>query len=183
MDCRIPGFSVLQHSRLLCPASSPRVCSNLCPLSQWRHPAIKSSVIPFSSCLLFVSASGSFLISRLFWSQSQSIGASASLLPKNIQRWFPLGWFDLLANQGTLRVFNNAVEKHQLSAFFKAQLSHPYVTTGNTIALTIWNLVNKTMSLLFNMLSKFLIAFLQRNKHLFIPWMHSSLTVILESKK
>ena len=174
----------LQHSRLLCPASSPRVCSNSCPLSQWHHPTIKSSVIPFS-CLQSVSVSRSFLISQPFSLHSQSIGASASLLPNNIQRWFPLGLTGLISLQTNRlsRVFNNTVWKHHHSAFFKAQLSHPYMTTGNTIALTIWNLVNKAMSLLFNMLSMFLIAFLQRNKHLFISWLHCSLTVILESKK
>ena len=106
-SCSIASDSLwphgLQHARLSCSSLSPRVCSNSCPLSQWCHPAIISSVILFSSCLLSVSVSGSFLISWLFWSQSQSIGASASLLPKNIQRWFPSGWFDLLANQGTLK--------------------------------------------------------------------------------
>ena len=82
----------LQHARLTYPSPSPRACSKSCPLSQWCHPTISSSVIPFSSCLQSFPASGSFpIMSRLFASGDQSIGASASVLPINIQDWFPLG--------------------------------------------------------------------------------------------
>ena len=83
----------LQHARFPCPSPSPRVCSNSCPLSQWYHPTISSSVIPFSSCLQSFPASGSFPMSWLSASGGQSIGASASasVLPVNIQGWFPLG--------------------------------------------------------------------------------------------
>ena len=81
----------LQHARLPCPSPSPEVCSDSCPLSRWCHPTVSSSVVPFSSCLLSFPASGSFLMSPLFASDGQSIGASASvsLLPTNIQDWFP----------------------------------------------------------------------------------------------
>ena len=86
----------LQHSRLPCPSLSPRVCSNSCPLSQWYHPTISSSVVPFSSCPQSFLASGSFPMTRLFKSGGQSIGASASVLPVNIQGWFPLELTDLV---------------------------------------------------------------------------------------
>ena len=96
----------LQHARPPCPSPSPGACSNSCPLSQWCHPAISSSVIPFSSCLQSFPASGSFLTSWLFTSGGQSIGASASasVLPMNIQDWFPLGWTGWISLlQGTLK--------------------------------------------------------------------------------
>ena len=79
----------LEHARLPCPSSTPRACSNSCPLSRWCHPTISSSAVPFSSCLQSFPASGSFLMSWLFESGGQSIGASASVLPMNIQDWFP----------------------------------------------------------------------------------------------
>ena len=84
----------LQHARLPCPSPSPGVCSNSCPLSRWCHPTISSSAIPFSSCLPSFPASGSFPMSRLFASDGRSTGgsASASVLPMNIQGWFPLDW-------------------------------------------------------------------------------------------
>ena len=232
----------LQHARLVCPSLSPRVCSNSCPLSWWCHLTISSSVASLSSCPQYFPASGSFLIIRLFESGSQSIGASASVLPVNIQGWFAfssvqslshvrlfatpwiaalpaslsitnsrssprltsiesvmpsshlilcrpllllplippsirvfsnestlrirwpkywsfsfsiipskeipglifrLDWLDLLAVQGTLK---SLLQHHsskpsilQRSAFFIVQLSHPYMTTGKTIALTEWS--------------------------------------------
>ena len=84
----------LQYDKLSCPSLTPRACSNLCPLSQWCHPTISSSVVPFSSCLQSFPASRSFLMSRLFASGGQSTGTStsASALPMNIQNWFPLDW-------------------------------------------------------------------------------------------
>ena len=85
---RPPG---LQHTTVPCPSSSPGVCSNSCPLSQWSHPTISSSLTYFSSCPQSFSASGTFPVSQLFTSGGQSIGASASVLPMNIQDWFPLG--------------------------------------------------------------------------------------------
>ena len=85
----------LQHARLPCPSPSPRVRSNSCPPSQWCCPTISSSVVLFFSCLQSCPASGSFPMSQLFSSGGQSIGASASVLLKNIQDWFPLGWTGL----------------------------------------------------------------------------------------
>ena len=89
-----------QHARLPCPSSSPRVCSNACPLSRWCHPTISSSVISFSSCLQSFPASGSFPMSLLFPLGGQSIGASASasVLLMNIQGWFPLRLTDLVSS-------------------------------------------------------------------------------------
>ena len=89
----------LQHTRLLCPSLSPWGCSNSCPLSRWCHPTISSSVTHFSSCPQSFPASGLFQISQLFASSGQSIGASssASVLPMNIQGWFPLGWTGLIS--------------------------------------------------------------------------------------
>ena len=113
----------LQHARLPCPSPSPRACSNSCPSSQWCHPTILSSVIPFSSCLQSFTASGSFLMSRLLASGRQSIGASASVLPVNIQDWLPLGLTGLtsLQSKGLSEVFSNTTfQEHH---FFGAQPS------------------------------------------------------------
>ena len=110
----------LQHSRLPCPSLSPRACSNSCPSRRWCHPTISSSVVPFCSCLQSFPTSGSFPVSQFFASGGQSIGASASasVLPMNIQDWFPLGWTGLISLQskGLSRVFSNTiVQKHQFS--------------------------------------------------------------------
>ena len=119
---RPPG---LQHARPPCPSPAPRVYSNSCPLSQRCHPTISSSAIPFSSCFQSFPASESFQMSQLFTSGGQSIGvsASASVLPMNIQDWFPFGWtgWISLQSKGLSRVFSNtAIQKHQ---FFGAQRS------------------------------------------------------------
>ena len=107
-----------QHARPPCPSSTPGVHSNSCPLSQWCHPAISSSVIPFSSCPQSLPASESFPMSQLFASGGQSIGASASasVLPKNIQGWFPLGWTGLISLLST--VFSNTTFKSISSSTF-----------------------------------------------------------------
>jgi len=168
----------LQHTRLPCPSLFPRVCSNSGPLSRWCHPTVSSSVAPFSSCPQSFPASGSFPRSRLFSSGGQSIGASASasVLPMNIQGWFPLGLSGLifLQSTGLSRVFSSTtVRKHQ---FFSASLwsnSHIHTTTRKTIALTIQTLVSKVMSLFFNTLSRIVITFLPRSKCLLILWPHS----------
>ena len=114
-----------QHTRLPCPSPTPGVYPNSAPLSQWCHPSISSSVVPFSSCPRSFPASGSFQMSQLFASGGQSIGvsASASVLPVNTQDWSPLGWtgWISLQSKGLSRVFSNTtVQKHQ---FFRAQLS------------------------------------------------------------
>ena len=130
----------LQHAKLSCPSPSPGGCSNSCPLSQWCHPAISSSVIPVSSCLQSFPTSGSFLMSWLFASGSQNIGDSASVLPMNTQDWFPLGWAGWISLQSKglsslLQHHSSKVSILQRSAFFMVQLSHPYMTNGKTIAL------------------------------------------------
>ena len=113
-----------QHARPPCPSPTPGVHTDSCPSSRWCHPAISSSVVPFSSCPQSLSASESFPMSQLFIWGGQSIGvsASASVLPKNTQDWSPLGWTDWISLQSKRlsRVFSNtAVQKHQ---FFSAQL-------------------------------------------------------------
>ena len=151
----------LQHTRFCCPSPTPGAYSNSCPLSQLYHPTISSTVVPFSSHLQSFPASGSFPMSQFFASGGQSTGVSTStsVLPMNIQDWFSLGWtgFYLLAVQGTLK---SLLQQHsskasilQHSVFFIVQLSHPYMTTGKTIALTRQTFVGKVMSLLFNILS------------------------------
>ena len=115
----------LQHARLPCPPPTPGACSNSCPSSHWCHPTISSLIVSFS-CLQSFPASGSFPMSQFFESGGQSIGvsASASVLPMNIQDWFPLGWTDWISLQskGLSRVFSNTtVQKHQ---FFSTQLSY-----------------------------------------------------------
>ena len=130
-------------------------------------------------------------MSQVFASGGQSIGVSAStsVLPMNTQDRSPLGWtgWALLAVQGTLK---SLLQQHsskasvlQCSAFFRVQLSHPYMTTGKNIALTRWTFVGKVMSLLFNMLSRLVITFLPRSKHLLISWLQSPSAVILEPPK
>ena len=114
----------LQHARPSCPSPIPGVYSNSCPLSWWCHPTISSSVIPFSSCPQSFPASGSFQMSQFFASggQSNGVSSSASVLPMNIQDWFPLGWTGLISLQtkGFPRVLSNTtVQKHQNSSIRK----------------------------------------------------------------
>ena len=141
---------------------------------------------PFS-CLQSFLPSGSFQMSQLFTSGDQSTGVSASalVLPMNIHESFPLRLTGLISLQskGFSRVFSNTtVQKHQFFSTqpFIVQLLHPYMTTGNTIALTRQTFVSKVMSLLFNMLSRLVITFLPRSKHLLISWLQSPSAVILE---
>ena len=165
----------LQHTRLPCSSPSPGACSNSCPLSWWCHPTISSSVIPFSSCLsqhraLFQWVGSSHQVAKIMELQLQH----------QYFQWifrmisFRMDWFDL-AIQGILK---SLLQHHtskasvlQCSAFFMVQLSHPYMTTGKTTTLIIWTFVSKVMSLLFNTLSGFAIAFLPRSKCLLISWL------------
>ena len=145
----------LQHARLPCPSPTARVCSNSCPSSWWYHPTISSSAVPFSSCLQSSPTSGSFVMSQFFVSGGQSIGwsFSFSISPSNEYSGltsFRMDWLDLLAVQGTL---NSILQQHsskasilQRSAFFIVQLSHPYITTGKTIALTRQTFVGKVIN-------------------------------------
>ena len=178
MDCSMPGLP--GHHQL------PDLLK-LSPMSQWCHPITLSSVVPFSLCLEFSPASGSFQMSQFFTSGGQSTGVSAlaSVLPMNIQDRFPLGWtgWFSLQSKGLSSLLQHHSSKASIlwcSAFFIVQLSHPYMTIGETIALTRWIFVGKVMSLLLNMLSRLAIAFLPRSKCLLMLWLQSLSAVILE---
>ena len=180
----------LQLTRPPCPAPTPGGYSNSCPWSQWCHPAISSSVVPFSSHLQSFQASGFFPMNQFFTSGGQRL--ELQLQHQSCHEYsglisFRMDWFNLLAVQWTLK---SLLQRHSLkelilqcSDFMMVQLSHPYVTIGKTIALTIWTFVRKVTSLLFNMLSNFLRTFLPRSRHLWISWLQSPFTVILEPKK
>ena len=169
----------LQHARLHHPSLSPEVCSNSCPLSQWSHPTISSSVIPFFSCLQSFPASGSFPMSQLLTSSGQSIGVSASapVLTMNIQGWIPLGLTGLISllSKRLSRVFSSTtVRKRQFFSTQHSLSSNSHIHTwllGKTIALTIQTFVSEVMALLFNTLSRFVIAILPRSKLLLISWL------------
>ena len=133
-----------QHARHPCPSQTPGVHSNSFPSSQWYHPAVSSSVIPFSSCLQSLPASEAFPVSQLFtWDgQSTRVSALASFLPKKSQGWSPSEWTGWISLQSK-GLFKSLLQHHSSkasillrSAFFTVQLSHPYMTTGKTIALT-----------------------------------------------
>ena len=178
----------LQHTRPPRPSPTPGVHSDSCPSSQWCHPAISSSVVPFSSCPQSLPASESFPMSQLFAWGGQCF--SFSIIPsKEIPGLisFRMDWLDLLAVQGTLR---SLLQHHSLKAsilwhsvFFTVQFSHPYMTTGKTIALTRQTFVGKVVPPLLNMLSRLVISFLPRSKHLLISWLQSPSAVILEPQK
>ena len=175
-DCSTPGFPV--HHKL------PEFTHSR-PSSQWCQPTISSSAIPFSSRLQSFSASGSFQMRQFFTSGGQSIGISFNISPSNEYSGlisFRMDWLDLLAVQGTLKSLlqhhSSKASVLRCSAFFMVQLSHPYVITRKTITLTRQTFVGKVMSLLFNMLSRLVIGFLPRSKHLFISWLQSPSAVI-----
>ena len=208
LSCSVMSDSLwpheLQHTRLPCLSPTPGTCSNSCPLSQWCHPTISSSVIPFSSCLQSFPAWGSFPMSQFFASLlcskvlcnesvlyfGQSIGASASasVLPMNTQGWFPLcliGWISFQVKG--LSKSSPTPQFKSINSLVLTFLYSPNLTTIDdyckSIALTIWTFVGKVMSLLFNTLSRLVIAFLPRSKHLLISWLQSPSAVILEPKK
>ena len=137
----------LQKTRLLCPPPSPQVCSNSCPLRQWCYLTISSSAAPFFFCLLSFPVSESFPVSGLFASGGQSIGASASVLPMNIQGWFPVGLTSLISMKSTgfSRVFSITTnQKHQ---FLVLSLYGPSLTQGivnNWYFITNVSLMNRT---------------------------------------
>ena len=141
MDCSMPGFHV--HHQL------PELALTQFPLSRWCHPTFLSSVIPFSSCFQTFPTSVPFLMSWLFASGGQSIGASVWVLPMNIQDWFPLGLTGLISLQSKVlcRVFSNTtVEKHQFSGTQPSLWSNSHIDTrllGKPIALTRWTFVAK----------------------------------------
>ena len=178
----------LQHTSLPCPSPTPRVHSNSCLFSRWRHPTISSChpllllLSIFPSIRVFSNELALHIRWPKYWSYSFSISPSneySGLIS------FRIHWFDLFAVQGTLK---GLLQHHnwitsilQCSAFFTVQLSHPYVTTGKTITLTRRTFVGKVMCLLYNILSGFVIAFLPRSRCLF-SWLQSPSAVILEPK-
>ena len=181
----------LQHARLPCPSLSPGVCLSSCPLSQWCHPTSSSSSHPllflpsvFPSIRVFSNESALCIRWPKCWSFSFNISSSneySGLIS------FRIDYLDLLAVQGTLK---SLLQRHSskasilwLSAFFMVQFSHSYVTTWKTIALTVWTFVGKVMSLLVNMLSRFVIAFLPRSKCLLISWLQSLSVVIFGAQE
>ena len=168
----------LQHTRPPCPSWTPGGYSNSWPLSRWCHPAISSSVIPFSSCPQSLPASVFYNESVLSirWPKYWNFSFSVSLFNEYAELIsFRIDWFDLLAVEGTLKsLLQNHSSKAsilQSLAFFMVQLSHPYMTIGKTIALTRQTFVSKVISLLFNMLFRLVITFLPRSKRLLILWL------------
>ena len=171
------------------PASSVhRISSNSCPLSQWCHPTVSSSVLLLSSVFPSIRVFSNESAVRNRWPKYWSF--SFIISPSNVYSGlisFRIDWFDLLAVQGTLK---SLLQHHsskasiiQFSAFFMVQLSHPHMTTGKTIGLTIWTFASKVMSLLFKTLSRFYTAIFPRSKHLLILGLQSPSTLILEPKK
>ena len=180
----------LQNSRLPCPSPTPRACSNSCPSNRWCHPTISSSVVPFSSCFQSLPASGPFPISHFFTSSGQNIGtsASASVFPMTIWDWFPLGLTDWISLSPRDTQESSPIPQFRsinpsMLSFLYGLTFASYITTGKTITLTRQTFVGKVMSLLFNMLSRLVIAFLPRSKHLLISWLQPPSVVILEPKK
>ena len=147
-----------QHSRPPCPSPTPRVHPDSRPSSQWCHPAISSSVVPFFSCpaippsiRVFSNESTLHMKWPKYWSFSFSIIPSKEIRGPIS---FRMDWLDLLAVQGTLKsLLQHHSSKASILQHFTVQVSHPYMTTGKTIALTRWTFVGKVMSLLLNMLS------------------------------
>ena len=155
----------LQHARPPCPSPTTRVYS--CPLSQWCHPTISSSIVPFSTCLQSFPASGAFQMSQFFTSGGQNMGvsASASVLPMNIQNWFPLGLTGLSPRDSQESSPTPQFKSINSSALsFTVQLSYPYTTTGKSMALTRWTFVGETWSTGEGMANRFSILALRT------PW-------------
>ena len=170
--------------------TNSRIHSDLCPSNHWCHPAISSLVVPFSSCPQSLPASvfSNESILRMRWPKYRSFSFSI-IPPKEIPGLisFTMDWLDLLSVQGILKSLlqhhssKASIPRH--TAFFTVQLSHLYMTTGKTVALTRWTLVGKVMSLLLNMLSRLVIIFLPRSKCLLISWLQSPSAVIWSPPK
>ena len=154
----------LQHSRLPCPSPSPGVCSNSHPLNRWCYPTSSSSVV-----LPTIRVFSNELAFHIKWPKCWSFSNSPSNEYSGLIS-FRIDWFDLFAVQGTLKsLLQHHSSKAQPSLWSN---SHPYMTTGKTVALTVWTFVSKVASLLFKMLSKLIIAFLPRSKRLLISYPH-----------
>ena len=180
MDCSTPDFPV--HHQL--PEHTQTHVHQVGDAIQPSHPLLSHSPSTFNL------SQHQHTKSHFFISGGQSIGVSAkaSALPMNIQDWFPLGWtgWISLQSKGLSSLLQHHSSKASVlwhSAFFMVQLSHPYMTPGKTIALTRWTFVSKGMALLFNMLSRLVITFLLRSKHLLISWLQSPSAVISEPPK
>ena len=184
------SHSVMSDSLQLCPSLSPRTCSNSCLLSWWCHPTI-------SSCYPLLLLPSIFPSIRVFSNESllhirwpKYLSSSFSISP-SIEYWglisFSMDWLDLFVVQVILKSLlqHHSSEASILwcSVFFILQLSHPYMTTRKTIALTRWTFVDKVMSLLFNMLTRLVIGFFPRSKRLLISWLQSPSVVIWEPPK
>ena len=176
-----------QHARPPCPSPTLGAYSNSCPSSRWCHPAISSLLLlpPVPpSIRVFSNESTLYMRWPKYWSLSFSISPSNEY-PGLIS--FRMAWLDLLAVQWTLKSLlqhhSSKASIFQCSAFFTVQLSHPYMTTGKTIALTRQTFVGKVISLLFNILCRLVITFLPRSKRLLISWLQSPSAVILEPQK
>ena len=164
------------HARFPCPLPTPGTYSNSCPLSQWCHPTIFQPLLLLTSVFLSITVFSNESVFHIRWPKYWSF--SFSITPSNKYSGlisFRMDWFDFLAVQGTLKsLLQHQCSKTSIlwhSAFFIVQLSHSYMSTGKTIALTRRTFVSKVMSLLFNTLSSFVIAFLPRSKHFLISWL------------
>ena len=170
MGCTTPGFPVLHQLPELAQTHVYLVSDAIQP----SHPLLSlSPALIFPSIKVFPNESGLPIRCLKYWSLSFSFSISLSNEHPGLI-FFRMDWLDLLAVQGTLKSLlqhHNSKASIQRSAFFMVQLSYPYMTTGKTIALTTWIFVGKVMSQLFNMLSRLVITFLQRSKHLLISWL------------
>ena len=182
INCSMPGLPV--HHQL--PEFTQTHVHWVSDAVQRSHPLWS----PSPPALKSFPASGSFPVSQFLASGGQNIGVSAStsVLPMNIQDWFPLGWTGQISLQSKglsslLQHHSSKTEILWCSAFFTVQLSHPYMTTGKSVALARWTFVSKVVSLLSDMLSRLLRAFIPKNKLLLISWLQSPSAVVLEPNK
>ena len=179
----------MQHARPPCPSSAPGIYPNLCPLSQWCHPTITPLLSPSPPTLNLFQHQGLFKWVSFSHQVAKVLEFQLHISPSNEYSGlisFRIDWLDL-AVQGTLK---SLLQHHSSKAsilwrlaFFMVQLSHPYMTTGKTIAFTRRTFVGKVMSLLFNMISRLVITFLPRSKRLLISWLQSPSAGILEPQK
>ena len=185
MDCSTPGLPVHHQLPEFTQTYVCWVSDTIQPSHPLLSPSLPDSIFPSIRFVFFFFNESTFHCKwQKYWCFSLTIS------PSNEDSWlisFRMGWLDLLADQGILKSLlqhhssKASILRH--SAFFIVQLTHPYMTTGKTIALPRWTFVGKVMSLLFNMLSRLVITFLPRSKHLLISWLLSPSAVILELKK
>ena len=181
MDCNTPGFLVLHHF----PEFAQTLVHIVDDVIQPFHPL--SSPYPLASIFPCIRVFSNDLVLHIRWAKYWSFSFNINSDEYSGLISFRMDWLDLLTVQGTLKSLHqyhsSKASIHWRSAFFIVQFSHPYMTTRKTISLTRWTFVGKVMSLLFNMLSRLVITFLPRSKHLLISWLQSPSAVILEPKK